>query len=91
MAEAFEQCIAYVLCAPTALMLAAAADEFVIKPVIYDKNSCKSPPVPEQSSPQSSRSRGDFVGALATIVLLFVTIISSVLRILYSLNVLEMG
>ena len=85
------QCIIFFLCAPTALMLAAAADEFVIKPVIYDRNSSETPPAPEQSSPQSSRSRRDLVGALATIVLCFVTTIANVLQILDLLNLLEMG
>ncbi len=70
------QCIIFFLCAPTALMLAAAADEFVIKPVIYDRNSSETPPAPEQSSPQSSRSRRGLVGALASIILCFTKIIA---------------
>ncbi len=57
----------------------------------YDRNSSETPPAPEQSSPQSSRSRQDLVGALATIVLCFVTTIASVLQILDLLNLLEMG
>ncbi len=57
----------------------------------YDRNSSETPPAPEQSSPQPSRSRRDLVGALATIVLCFVTTIASVLQILDLLNLLEMG